>query len=156
MELWESHAYVLEPCGGCPPGFECKEEPIRCASSVQVLTVAVQSFNAVVSLLERPFAKHSMTWSDSRSCKTGNSRGSTFYSLTRHYGSWMRFTFGWLWTLSSLPGTRMTYRSSSPQEEAKMVDRLHREAEFWTFSTESSGSEVWGLFKVFLRYILMS
>jgi hypothetical protein len=26
VELWESHAYVLEPCGGCPPGFECKEE----------------------------------------------------------------------------------------------------------------------------------
>jgi len=29
VELWESHAYVLEPCGGCPPGFECKEEEAK-------------------------------------------------------------------------------------------------------------------------------
>lgn len=26
VELWESHAFVLEPCGGCLPGFECMEE----------------------------------------------------------------------------------------------------------------------------------
>eukprot|EP00439_Symbiodinium_sp_Y106_P001264 s4770_g1.t1 len=35
VELWESHAFVLDACGGCRPGFQCTEEEASMVERLQ-------------------------------------------------------------------------------------------------------------------------